>query len=1164
MVRTLVPLVVAGAIFAYLGWVQLDKAGWYIVEHEIVDLAEETIITKLEAERDISRFRMAFDQFISRIESALADSDRGDPTAQPSEFFKSETDKWFHPIKPKSSDDGAKDSSSPAELTEDSSSTEGILCVEFFDATNEEPTQLLSCLNNRPSTSSKSEAGGPQLSPPWIEVLEFETPRCQQPAMDRAMKLKVKSAILSDFDYAQIRVSHPNDDTPQNEPVLVIQAVRRFTLQLKTDPSHVKNYVAVATQHVQVLDCNWSDWSNQAGVSSRTFQVLRLPGAPNDVSRILQRPDQTFDALMSTAQSRDSGTSTVDANLTLQFARQDSLFDVNNRESRSDSRKTYGISHRVGDGDLARVQGLPFPGWNSQFVLSNEIPLEEALWFDPAEMNDQDKKANREEFRREFESELQTFLRNRFREGKPASFVDFPTSIIRRFKVRSQSESIEHLEPVKAKINQLLEKYSRPRVSWTSPTHLHTFATHTVQIDLAGIEGHDKSGIGNEGQHRLDLVRGVAIEELRADVVWETRWIRNVANLALISVLIAGVLFAGWINRDLKAITHSVHGIADGDFQRLDVLPVKNRTEVGELARSFHHMAVQLQESLNESKRLASELQRERDSLDMHVKQRTEQLHEANISLVQARDAAMAGNRAKGEFLASTSHELRTPLNGIIGYGELLIELFDQDESAKTQYGKDVQKIVNAGKHLLALVNDILDISKIEAGKLTLSQEPFRIRDVIESVVATVQPMVEKNSNTLTVNCTPDVAGMVGDSTRTGQILFNLLSNACKFTSSGKVELTVSRVDVLNPARIQFSVRDSGIGIAADQLGKLFQNFHQADASTTRRFGGTGLGLAITKRICELMGGQIWVESELGKGSVFTVQIPEAPVPSVADVVEVPSSETVEWPTLGEKGEPSIRETVVVVDDNADARELLTRHLSRDGFRVVGACNGAEAIEIVRREQPILVTLDVLMPGLDGWEVLAALKADPSTDDIPVVMLTMLNDKKLAFALGAVDFLMKPVDHRRLIALANRFRNNGVITSRILVVEDDPASRELMVRTLRGAGFESMEATNGRTAIEYLQTLETSQLPALILLDLMMPEMDGFEFLDHLRSQSAWNGLPVVVVTAKELTSAEREYLSGRASQILQKGVDGRARLLGQLNRLLKPRRDIPQDDFKS
>jgi CheY-like chemotaxis protein/anti-sigma regulatory factor (Ser/Thr protein kinase) len=423
----------------------------------------------------------------------------------------------------------------------------------------------------------------------------------------------------------------------------------------------------------------------------------------------------------------------------------------------------------------------------------------------------------------------------------------------------------------------------------------------------------------------------------------------------------------------------------------------------------------------------------------------------------------------------------------------------------------------------------VLDLSKVEAGRMDLYLEIFDVASLLDDVQATVQPLVAHKVNTLLVESTPDVGRMHADVTKVRQVLFNLLSNAAKFTEHGTVSLAASR----EGATLCFRVSDTGIGIAPQNLGKLFQPFTQVDASTTRKYGGTGLGLALTKRFCELMGGDVTVESTPGAGTTFTVTLPD-------NLEFVPALATLR-PDVVHRTGPA----VLVVDDDPVARELMQGYLEREGYAVVCAASGPDGLRLARELRPLAITLDVLMPGSDGWAVLSQLKADPDTCDIPVVMVSMLDERRLGFTLGAVDYLTKPVDRARLAATLRRFHAAG--SRHALVVEDDAWTREALCDALQAEGWQVDEAENGRVGLDRV----AADAPSVILLDLAMPEMDGFEFLARLRADEAHRSIPVVVVTARDLGAEERQQLAGRASAVFQKEALGLDDLVKHLRHLI-------------
>jgi signal transduction histidine kinase/DNA-binding response OmpR family regulator/HAMP domain-containing protein len=499
------------------------------------------------------------------------------------------------------------------------------------------------------------------------------------------------------------------------------------------------------------------------------------------------------------------------------------------------------------------------------------------------------------------------------------------------------------------------------------------------------------------------------------------------------------------------------------------------------------------------------------------------ELRTQNLELEEARELSEVANRTKSQFLANMSHELRTPLNAIIGYSEILQE--DAADNGQEQLVPDLKKIEGAGRHLLGLINDILDLSKVEAGKMDVFVEEIDLSLLLDEVKSIITPLVAKNGNELNVRLADQVGSMRTDRTKLKQCLLNVLSNASKFTQDGKLTVQVRRFETDGPM-IEIVISDTGIGMNDDQIGRLFQAFSQADASTTKKFGGTGLGLAITRHFCRLLGGDITVASQPGVGSSFTIILPDQavePEPSKTQAEVTPDS--------FRNNSISSAVTVLVVDDDPAARDLLTTNLGREGYRTVQARGGDEALELARKLRPDAITLDVLMPKKDGWTVLGALKADPVLRDIPVIMVTVAPDRGIGLSLGAAEVMTKPVDRGQLTSLLRQLLSRD---GPILVVEDDLATRETVRHTIEKMGLTVAEVTNGRLALTWLAENST---PALILLDLMMPEMDGFEFLDTFNRRPDWRHVPVVVITAKQLSAAERALLAGRTRTVIRKGA---------------------------
>ena len=538
------------------------------------------------------------------------------------------------------------------------------------------------------------------------------------------------------------------------------------------------------------------------------------------------------------------------------------------------------------------------------------------------------------------------------------------------------------------------------------------------------------------------------------------------------------------------------------------------RRQVSELEGSF----VTLEEEVAERRRAEGEVRR------------------TNEALAVARDQALEASKTKSTFLANMSHELRTPLNAIIGYAEMIQE--ECEDLGQEEYLSDLEKIQSAGKHLLELINGVLDLSKVEAGRMELYLETFEVEPMIRGVASTIRPLLEKNRNEFVLDCAEDLGTMRADVTKVRQTLFNLLSNASKFTEGGTVSLTVRRAAVEQGDELSFDVADSGIGMTPEQTAKVFEAFTQADASTTRRYGGTGLGLAISREFCRMMGGEITVESRPGEGATFSVRLP-AVVPEATPQPEEASA----CDTDADQADGAI----LVIDDDPVVRDLMERFLTKEGYRVRIASSGTDGLRLARQVRPAAITLDVMMPMMDGWAVLSALKADPQLADIPVVMLTICDDKEIGYSLGAADYLTKPIDREQLAAVLQRHQGDDAPRP-ILIVDDEPDGRELLRRLLEGEGWSVLEAENGKVALERI----ADTTPELILLDLMMPEMDGFEFVAHLRRIESWRSIPVVVVTAKDITAEDRRRLNGSVESILRKSASPRDDLLRELREVVE------------
>jgi signal transduction histidine kinase/CheY-like chemotaxis protein len=513
------------------------------------------------------------------------------------------------------------------------------------------------------------------------------------------------------------------------------------------------------------------------------------------------------------------------------------------------------------------------------------------------------------------------------------------------------------------------------------------------------------------------------------------------------------------------------------------------------------------------------------------------QIQTRDSELQEARLVAESANQAKTNFLSFMSHELRTPLTTIIGFSEMLVA--EVETEGRREWVEDLRRVHDSGRYLLELINDILDISKIEAGKMEIHLETFGIPALIRDLKDLMRPLAEPKKNRLVIECPEDIGNMHGDRIKVRQCLLNLLSNACKFTHQGLITLSASRLAKNSGDWFTFRVSDTGIGMTPEQIGKLFRAFAQADDSISRRFGGAGLGLALTKRFCQMMGGDVSVTSEPGKGSAFTIELP-AVAPKQAGTLTVTAAAPIAAPAASGG-------CILVIDDDPAVHQLLANALGPQGYALKFASSGAEGLRLAKELRPAVITLDVIMPEMDGWVTLARLKDDPDLAAIPVIMLTVRADQDFGFAMGVADYLQKPIDRERLVSTLRKYYRLHA-TKDVLVVEDDPPMRELLCRMLSDKEWTVTEAENGLAALESI----THCRPSLIVLDLKMPVMDGFEMIAELNKHEDWRKIPVVVVSGKELTPDDRQRLQGHVQKILQKGDFSREELLREVQQTVK------------
>jgi signal transduction histidine kinase/DNA-binding response OmpR family regulator len=558
--------------------------------------------------------------------------------------------------------------------------------------------------------------------------------------------------------------------------------------------------------------------------------------------------------------------------------------------------------------------------------------------------------------------------------------------------------------------------------------------------------------------------------------------------------------------------------------------------------------------ALLRQRRAHNEVLRLNDALGQRFLERTEQLEAAGRELAEKSLQLERANQLKSDFLTSMSHELRTPLNAIIGFSEILCEEIAGELTAKQrEYVSDIHA---SGRKLLVLINDILDLSKVEAGAMRLEPEALRAAPLLEWCLAVVREEALARGLELAMDIDPKVGTLEGDGRKLKQIVCNLLSNAVKFTDhGGAVRLIARRVDrsrvdaigasagrLLSPAApdsefLEIGVEDTGIGIAPTDMDRLFQPFAQIDSSLTRRHEGAGLGLAIVARLVSLHDGGLAVTSESGRGSRFSVWIPYRPA---AEPFTAPSE-----PPAAARATPLV---LLIEDDDASAH-LLSRELGSHGIAVIRALTAEEGLVLARKHRPDLIALDVLLPHIDGWECLDRLKADEQTASIPVVIVTVSSEHERGLALGAVRVLQKPIGRESLLDLLDQLGLNRTPPPTVLVVDDDPAAVEIAALNLQSAGLRVLRAYGGRAAID----LAVSERPALIVLDLMMPEVSGFDVVAALKDDPYGRSIPVVVVTAKELTAEERIELNGQVRHVMGKSHFAAADFLEEVQRALAP-----------
>ncbi|MDQ2731282.1 MAG: response regulator, partial [Armatimonadota bacterium] len=571
--------------------------------------------------------------------------------------------------------------------------------------------------------------------------------------------------------------------------------------------------------------------------------------------------------------------------------------------------------------------------------------------------------------------------------------------------------------------------------------------------------------------------------------------------------------------RPLKELTGAADKARQGDLSPR--VHISAGDEIGRLATTFNSMMAALQGAHEQLTAQNLSLQ------DYALAQKAVAAAEA-----AKRHAESEASRLKSEFLANMSHELRTPMNSIIGYSQVLLE--EMDGPLAPEQDEDIRRILAAAHHLLHLINDILDLSKIESGKMTLEMAPFSLFSVVEEALSTVRPLAAQKHLQLTTKIPETLPPIYGDSAKLKQVLLNLLANAIKFTPEGKVEVSASSQNGV----VEIAVKDTGIGVSSMAREHIFEEFRQADGSTSRRFGGTGLGLAISRKLIRMQHGEITVESEEGVGSTFRILLPDAG--NLAPHIE---------PSVNSLPPAEERLRAVCIDDDPSSLNLIMRHLVSEGYEVKTASGADEGISLARQWKPDVITLDVMMPQKDGWQALEELKSDEELQSIPVLIVSMIQNRELASALGASGAVIKPIERTVLLAALQQIQSKDP-TMDVLVVDDDPEMCARAVQLLEDAHYTTRFALSGEEALQQIR----EHRPDALVLDLKMPGMDGFELVRRLQAEG--DNPAIIVLTSLDLNPMQREQIGANTVDVINKGSHIDERLLDAVHKAV--RRDTP------
>jgi signal transduction histidine kinase/CheY-like chemotaxis protein len=583
-----------------------------------------------------------------------------------------------------------------------------------------------------------------------------------------------------------------------------------------------------------------------------------------------------------------------------------------------------------------------------------------------------------------------------------------------------------------------------------------------------------------------------------------------------------GTLAEYWLGCPLMVGEHKIGAIVVQSYEKEHTITKDDRDLLGFVSDLLAMMI--------EHKRLEAERLEYQINLETKIDERTKELF-------YAKEKAESATKTKSEFLANMSHELRTPLNAIIGFCEILIE--DATEIKQKSFVDDLNKIHRSGNHLLALINDILDLSKIDVKKMDVNIDSFNLQDMLQNVIETLEPYANINNNNIRLNIPEKDVTLRSDERKIRQILFNLISNACKHSEVSTIDVTVQEKENNNNRYLSFNIKDTGEGIPKIKLEQIFEPFCQADSTDTRQ--GTGLGLTLAKAYTELLGGNIYVESKEGIGSTFTSEILQDYWASKEQKAQISLEE------IREITPSSQKEKILVIDDDIIFLDLINTRLVKEGFTVYTANSGHRGLQKAKQILPDIIILDIVMPDIDGWTVYKNLKSTPLLSEIPVVIITIGDYQKMAKDFGVVDFLAKPINWKLLSKILEQYKT--VTKSRyILVVDDDSATRIILRKMLVKDGWRVEEAKHGKDAISCIE----KDKPELILLDLLMPVMDGFEFLNIVNDNDKLKKIPIIVITSKDLTEEDYSFLTTNVDQVIQKGKYTRKELIGRIDTAIK------------